>query len=218
MSTQGPIEHFPFPHRLKGHVVSPGPRPRIHGYDVQGDLALRYSIAEQHLIALTGSAPDEDTGRAVEIALSFLAPLNVGAAPAHAGVLCRLCGATTSATIASVALALAEQARVAVQRYFDWVRSGTPSSGHVRAEELECLAAALPVRFRDHERVRSAPTLEIACLAILAASGMVESQQLEAALVWSRLPCAIAEAFAVQPGAFAEYPMDVPPFRYEEDQ
>lgn len=205
----GPVEAYPFPSKLRAHVVSTGPAPRIHGYDVHADLALNYSCAEQAFLALTGDLPaDDETSRAIEVALSFLSPSPIASAPTHAAALAHLSGATTSATIATAALALAEQARSLVHTHA--AASGAPTQDS--KEAIGRLQQALPARFASH--AASAPTVEAAALSVLQACGL-SGDALEAMIVWCRLPSAVAEALAVRPGSFREYPMDLPAFRYE---
>lgn len=208
----GPVEGFAFPATLTARVVQPGPAPRVHGYDVQADLASRYTLAEQAVLAATGELPDDESGRAVEVALAFLSPSSVAEAPAHTALLARLCGATTSATIAAAALTLAEQARDLVGRFEAW--RAEPGEGG-SPEAIARLRAALPDGFAPPP---SAPSVELAALAVLHACGVRERDALETLVVWARLPTAAAEALAVRPASFREYPMDLPSFHYEGDR
>ena len=109
----GPLEETPFPEQLLGRVVTPGAAPRLHGYDVERDIAVHYGQAELVLLALTGELPDSRAAVLFEVACAFLSPISVAHAPAHAAVLSRLCGTTTSATIGTAAIALGEEARAA---------------------------------------------------------------------------------------------------------
>ncbi|MFI5302192.1 MAG: hypothetical protein ACHREM_29225, partial [Polyangiales bacterium] len=54
---EGPVESQPWPTQLDAHVVTPGARPRMHGYDVEGELARSGSLAEIGLLATTGELP-----------------------------------------------------------------------------------------------------------------------------------------------------------------
>src|SRR5262245_62268100 len=95
----GPIEDNPWPSKLTARVVSPGPRPVLHGYDVQGDLAQHYGFGEVLLLALTGTPPDAERGHDFDVALIFLAPISIAEAPVHAASLARLCRAAPSGLV-----------------------------------------------------------------------------------------------------------------------
>src|SRR5919112_1099801 len=92
----GPIEDHAFPTEIEARVITPGLDPRLHGFSVEGDLAIHYRFPELVQLALTGVPPDEECGRALDIALQFVAPLAIAEAPTHAAVLTRLFGARTS--------------------------------------------------------------------------------------------------------------------------
>ncbi|HEX6764634.1 MAG TPA: hypothetical protein VF103_04130, partial [Polyangiaceae bacterium] len=53
----GPLEKAPFPAQLTARVMTPGKNPRLHGYDVEGDLAAHYTTSELVLLSLTGELP-----------------------------------------------------------------------------------------------------------------------------------------------------------------
>jgi hypothetical protein len=223
----GPIDVELWPSALAAHVVEPGPAPRIHGYDVEADLARHYSFAELALTALTGSAPDRAHGRAFEIALAFLAPVPVSEAPAHAAGLARLIGADASGVISGAAIGLAERARQLVAAHAEllaWLGSGTgavPAS--TQSEEPSQTSAVARLRDAlDETRARfpllnTRPTLTAALIAVLHGVGLTDAPRIEAALALAGLPVTLAEAFAVKPFAFFSYPMDLPAFRYVED-
>ena len=219
----GPVEDTPWPTRLEAHVVTPGPAPRIHGYDVHDDLARHYGFGEVVLLTLTGQPPSVGVGRVFEAALVDLAPVTVAEAPAHAAVLARLCDADPAGTVATGAIGLAEQARERITRHraaLEALRAGRPwAECDGRCEGADALAEA-----RIAERLREtglvAPRLagpvcaEAEGLATLAALGLTEPWQLLAALVVARLPAVAAEAQAVTPRSFPSYPMNLPPFVY----
>jgi hypothetical protein len=211
----GPVEAFAFPSTLSARVVDPSDAPRIHGYDVQTDLAGRYSLAELALLAATGELPDRESGRALEVALAFLSPSSVAEAPAHTAVLARLCGATTAATLAAAALTLAEQARELVSTHLDWLAAPQAAASPGELPGVVRLRDALPPRFAALAGLTEAPSVEAAALLVLRACGATTPEALESLVVWARLPCAAAEALAVRPASFREYPMDVPRFEYE---
>jgi hypothetical protein len=220
----GPLDDVAWPEQLTARVVSPGARPAIHGYDVEGDLAPHYSLAETTLLALTGELPAADQACAFEIALQFLSPAPVHEAPTHAAVVARICNVTTSAIIGTAAIGLAEQARVAVAAHATWVhRLESAADGPVAEwaplgdderksvrrlrDALRAAGVVLPALEGDVGRIA-------ALLATLHFAGLTRAEQLEAAFVLARLPAALAEALATPSHSFRDYPVDVPPIRY----
>jgi hypothetical protein len=221
----GPLDEAPAPSTLRAHVVTPGAAPRVHGYDVEGDLARHYGAAETTLLALTGELPAPEVARAFEVATAFLAPVSVAEAPAHAAVLARLCRARTSGILGIAAIALAEQARTVVADHADLVAwldrpSGdAPARGAATDDDARSVArlraALAPTGLRVGLLDRD-PTRTAALVAVLHACGLVRPEQIETAIVIARLPCVMAEASAVRPGRFRRYPTNLPPFRYED--
>jgi hypothetical protein len=223
---QGPLDVASFPETLTARVVTPGPRPRLHGYDVEGDLARHYGPTDVLALALTGELPTPEASAALGVALTFLAPVSVAHASVHAATIARLCGTTTGSTIGVAAIGLAEQARVLLDEH---------------AELLSWLAApkgALPERFRATEqadraataRLRDAlaetrldapalaegPTRAAALLIVLFACGLRQRSQLEAAIVTTRLPGAVAEAMEVKVADFNLYATNLPRYQYQD--
>jgi hypothetical protein len=189
-------------------VVRPGPRPLMHGYDVQIDL-VRLSRAEVVLTALTGEAPSARVGAAMAIAMTFAAPISIAEAPSHAASLARRCGADHTGVIGVAATALAEQARYLVE-------AQPASIGGDDDEGVRRLRSALD---KHHISVDcDGCNLWGAILAVFRHCGLTEPWQLECAIVLSRLPVVIAEAMAAPHGGLRGYPMRVPPFAYAEDQ
>lgn len=225
MKQHGPIDDAPWPEELTGHVVARGDAPRVHGYDVQGDLAVHYRFGETLLVYLTGEAPDADTGRAFEIAMTFASVVDAGEAPAHAAIVARMCGAAPGGVVSVAATALAERHRALVgthARIFEWSRDTSaelPAECRARddADRSACarLAAALPAAFASAPVFSRDPSLDAALLATLVKCGLSSRERAEAALTIAGLACACAEAFATKPGDFRSYPMNSPPFEYE---
>lgn len=221
----GPIDEADSPATIDAHVVTPGPRPRLQGYDVEGDLAVHYGLVESVILSLTGELPEAWQTRATEVALTFFAPTLVSEAPAHAAVLSRICGGRSSASFSVGAVTLAEQTHALIERsheLLDWLESceGSPPVVCVAAsdedrESVDRLRAALAARdvelpVLDHDLSR-----EPALLAVLHSAGLREPAHLEVLIMTSRFPCVIAEALAWSPRAFRAYPMDLPRFRYK---
>ena len=223
---QGPLEVASFPEQLQARVVTPGANPRLHGYDVEGDLAAHYRGSELTLLSLTGELPSEEALAMFEVASAFLAPVSVAHASAHAAVLARLCGATTSATIGTAAIGLAEQARALLDQHEDLLRwLGKPTddlpepfraTGPEEAASVERLRTLLSKRGVTVPSLDRGPTRTAALLMLLHAAGLDQRGSIEVAIVLSRMPIVIAEALAERPTNFGNYPMNLPRFSYEE--
>ena len=207
--------------------MTAGPDPHLHGFSVEGDLALYYRFAELVQLALTGSPPDEARGKAFDIALQFLAPLAVVEAPTHAAVLARICGARTSSVLAVACIALAERARHVVTRHqklLEWLETPVGElPAQYRGSEpedrasLERLRNALAGAGVEVPGLALGPDRWTAIFMTLHFAGLVQADQLETALVVASLAPTLAEAQAHRAGAFNQYPMNVPAFVYEED-
>jgi hypothetical protein len=223
----GPFDAAEWPERLRARIVTPGPRPRVRGYDVEGDLARNYSFAEGVLIALTGEPPSAEQGRAFDVAMQFLSPAPVNEAPTHAAALARICAGSDAAIIGTAAVGLAEQARWTVAQsaaMLAWLDAdgGPPPTGSMASDEEErrsvgrlreaLLPTGLAVRALDHDLGRT-PAL----LAVLHACGLRRAHAIESAWVIARLATAVAEAMTNKRRAFQLYPTQLPRFRYEED-
>ena len=228
----GPVEDGPWPTTLDARVVTPGDEPRVHGYDVESDLAVNYSFAETTILTLTGELPSGEQAGAFGVALQFLAPLSVAYAPTHAAVLARICGARFSSVSAIAAVTLAERARSILDEntgFVDWLnrlREGSketpPESFHPKSDgerasvsrfrrALAWHGIEIPEVIAQHDLGRT-PAL----LAALHFSGLVHREQMEAALVLASFASAIAEARTRDVASFREYPMNVPRFVYKE--
>jgi hypothetical protein len=196
-----------WPEVLTARVVDPGPPLRIHGYAIDDDLAVRCSTSDVTFLALTGELPDEERSRVFAITMTFLAGITVAEAPTHAAVLARICNGTTSAILGAAAISLAEQARWTVTEY----RGEAASNGGDVPPRVSALARATGLEILMCRRTSCS-----AALAALEWCGLGRDEQLESAFVAARLPVVAAEAFATPPGSFRDYPLNLPPFAYEE--
>lgn len=221
------IDAAEWPDKLAAHVVEDGDGapPRIHGFDVESDLAQHYPFVTTVVLALTGELPDEASAAAIDVALRFLTPVSVAAAPAHAAVLSRVAGARTGNIVAVGALGLCEQARDRLARQVEtlaWLAAGATDAPPASAcpagagdrESVERLRAALvttglvvPALARDVSR-------EAAVLGVLHACGLTRPEQLETVIVFAGLACVAAEAFAWAHGRIREYPTNLPRFEH----
>jgi hypothetical protein len=223
---EGPLESRAFPDTLTARVVTPGEHPRLHGYDVESDLARHYEPTEVLFLSLTGELPSPAVKAALRVALTFLAPVSVAHASVHAAALARLCGTTSGSIIGVAAIGLAEQSRALLAEHaelFTWLKSPTAKlplryQARSSADRESCrrLTRALGesgfhVRALDEE-----PTRDAALLCVLFACGLERREQLEAAIVTARLPSAVAEAMSEEVVNFAGYPINLPRYRYEE--
>ena len=223
---RGPIEDRQWPEGIPGHVVDPSQAPRLHGYEVDGDLMSGYGFGEVVLTTLRGDAPCRAAGRAFEVAMISLLPVAMNDAAVHAASLARRCGARTSSAVSAGVIALAEQARIVASEHAELLRW------------LDAGGSELPPRFStpdDADRHRVAalrrtvpdprylpihplatPTATAAAVAVLHACGLRAPEQIEAALVIARIPVLAAEVHRTEPGAFRDYPMNLPAFDYED--
>lgn len=221
---EGPLETTPFPDALAARVVTPGEQPRVHGYDVENDLARNYDFVALFLLYLTGELPTPQAGAAARVALAFVSPTSVAHASVHATVLARLCGSPASALFGVAAIGLAEQARVELDGCHDlleWLAHPTrpyPDAHRCRsgaereaaARLLRALQSVTPLEITQHD-----PTRLALVLAVLRAAGLRRREQFEAAFAFARLPSALAEGFAERPTNFAHYPIHLPPIVYD---
>jgi hypothetical protein len=222
----GPIEDHAFPTEIEARVITPGSDPHLHGFSVERDLVLHYRFPEIVQLALTGVAPDEDKGRAFDIALQFAAPLASGEAPTHAAVLARLCGARTSGILAVACIALAERARTIVAEHKELLRwletpvGELPRHYIARGVEdsacLDRLQKALAAADIEVPGLELGPGRWTAIFITLHFAGLRRPEQLETVLVMASLASTVAEALSHGATAFAQYPMNLPAFVYEE--
>lgn len=228
LELSGPLESGQFPDKLTARVITPGARPRVHGYDVETDLARHYGATELVLLSLTGELPAEPARVAFEVAWLFLAPVSVAHAGPHATVLSRLCGATASSTLGVAAIGLAEQARALVTDHAEllrWLKSQTQAlPARYQCQEPEELASVERLRraLADTGLVvralEQSPTRDAALLSVLFACGLRRPEQLQTVIVLARLPSALAEGFAERATNFANYPINLPAFAYQESR
>lgn len=223
----GPIDEAPSPETLDAHVVRPGRRPMIHGYDVEEDLVVHYGLTDTFILTTTGELPKPWQAQAVEVALAFFAPTTIAEAPAHAAVLAQICGARSSAILSVGAVTLAEQTHDLIHRHrdlLDWLDAGEgapPESCIVQSNEeresVERLRATLSSRHIEMTTLQHDLSRESALLAVLYEAGIRKPELLEILIMTAQFPCVIAEALAWNPRSFREYPMNLPRFEYVEE-
>jgi hypothetical protein len=223
---RGPLEDRQWPETLQAKVVTPGVRPRVHGYDAEGDLAQYYGWVELAFLALTGDLPNDTVSAALNVAAVFFAPVSTAHAATHVSVLARLCGATTSETVGAVAIAMGERSRWLLDEHAVLLKwCATPdsvfpeqflSTSETEHESVQRLRVALESCGLKVAGLGESLTRNAALLLVLHACGLRRRQQLEAAITLFCLPCAIAEAFREKPANFLAYPINLPEFVLEE--
>jgi len=223
---EGPLDVAQFPETLTARIVTPGPTPRLHGYDVHGDLARHYDPTDLLLLSLTGELPAQGASAALRVTLMFFAPLSVQHASVHAATLARLCGTTSASTLGVAAIALAEQARVQLDEHAELLTWLTDRNGSMPARcrpssaigdpGTDRLIAALGSKVFAFPELGERPTLTAALLIVLFGCGLKTRAQMETAIVTARLPSAMAEAMAEKVTDFDHYPTNLPRYLYRE--
>jgi hypothetical protein len=199
----------------------------MHGYAVENDLARHYRLSEVTLLSLVGELPSDPQTDAFEVATIFLSAISASEAPAHAALLAQICGSRSSAVIAVAAVALSERARMIAaehRKLLDWLDSPEKSSleaaftttSEEERDAVERLRCALEKRGVAIDALARPLTRMGALLATLHFAGLTRPDQLEAALVLASLPTAVAEARMHGVASFRDYPMQLPPFEYED--
>lgn len=225
--TAGPVESQPWPTQVDAHVVTPGSRPRMHGYDVEHDLAKGGSLTEIMLLAITGELPSKAARDAVDVALQFAAAVSVAEASVHATALGKLSGASVAGLVSIAAIGLAEQARADLDALDDWASklaadrcAPPPASARARDEDDRASVARLRARLAATKLDVPAFAHDLGrfagIVAVLVAAGVREPASIVALVVAARLPTAIAEASHVKVADFRSYPMNTPAFEYED--
>lgn len=220
----GPFEEGSWPDRLRASAVAPGPPPRLYGYDIERDLARHYGLAEVMLLALTGTAPDEATGKAFEIALIFASACPINEAPTHGAALSRVMGAPVAnalqagcvigceaahKTVADHQELLAWLAGDRVEPLPDGARATTPRD----TEGAEALRRALATAATSAAPPEGA-SRAAAIICVLWACGLRSDDALVAALSWAKVVSIAAEAVANRRGELTNLPNRLPDFRY----
>jgi hypothetical protein len=225
-SADGMFDVVDWTRRIKGHVVEPGADPRLLGYSAEGDLARHYGFTEVLFLTLAGELPDEQTARALDVVMAFLAVVPSSEGPTHAASLVRLCNGPGRAVLQVGAVALAERARFVLDEhraFLSWLDGGgdelpvgSMSTDPTEASSVARLRDALPPSLAVPVLARPL-TRSAALIAVLHACGLRRAEQIE--LVWTMagLGAVFAEAMATKPFAFRDYPMGTPAFRYTEE-
>lgn len=224
----GPFDREPWPEQLEARVVSPGAAPRLHGYDVAGDLARHYTMSEVAWLALRGELPTEHERAAFDAALILLSPTHVAQAPAHAAILTRIAAAQPSATVGVAAVGLGELARCEREALTasakadadaDSARAHAAADSATTDDTLAWLDERMRTWFGEGHGLPPLPRARVACAhALLHRLGFSAPLHLELLSVWARLPAVLAEAALVPVGAVRSYPARAPDYRYVDEE
>ncbi len=223
--TAGPVEDLKWAEKLQASVVTSGLRPKIHGYDVRGEMAGRASFSEVIFLSLTGELPNKTVLKTFDCAMCFLAPVSVAEAPVHAAVLSGLCGSGTGGITGVAAVTLAEKARWTVSHHMKLLsalsdrtsalpeqyiseNSAEKNETALLVNAAESAGSSVPETFRELKPVSAAIAVLFQCC------GIAEPRILETLITIASLPCTLAEGMAVKPGNFRTYPIELPRFSY----
>ncbi len=224
----GPLDEAPWPKKLAARVVEGGETTRVQGYALDTDLAANYTFSEIVLLSLAGEIPTAQKARAFEVACAFFSRTSAAESPIHAALLARVCNATTSAVTGVSAIALGEQARFDLARFealLTWLAkpaSDPPAEflAH-NPSELRRTQALRTALLQRNAFLPEALAFDLepdaATVAVLHACGLVTLASIESVRVFARFPFVMAEALAAPPAKYKDYPVTLPPIRYEEE-
>jgi hypothetical protein len=220
----GVLDDTAWPEKLVARAVQPGTTDdRLHGYEVLRDVGRNYRYADLVYLAITGELPDDGASALFHVALCSFATLAVNEAPAHVGVLSRICGGTVASALGAGALTLAEQAHHIVTRneaviaWFATPARELPQSALAEDADERAWVQTLRDAAPTATSVRPEMSRDAARLALLHDAGIRDANQLEAAIVMSRMNGLVAEVLVTGPRDLGEYPVKLPPFQYVED-
>lgn len=223
-----PLDRIGAKERLEAKVVDTRTEPRIHGYSVHDDLARHYSFGEVILLTITGEPPTEAVGRAFEVVLTYMTPISIAEAPAHAARLGQAVNSSVSGIVSLAATALSEQARWLLDEHagvLSWLADRSEdfpqqarADGPDQRRQVAALHAAVSDELGDLAIFSNDPALWPALLGVLYACGLREPGHILLAIVQARLSTAVAEATAVVPGQLKDYPINIPPIRYTDER
>lgn len=225
--SHGPMENFTWPDKLSAKLVDAGDDNDLHllGYSLSDDLLQHYSFTEMAYLALTGHLPQKEQSVLLELALRLWAAFSLAEAPAHAASLARICGSSNSATISIAATLLSEQSQNLIRHnksWLDFLRNKSKLDSHRELPSprtvhwLRAITKQLPKNIKNIEFLEKSTTPEELILALLVLAGIEASTQISSFLVLARLPVSCAEAWTQKAASFADYPSDLPGFRYQE--
>lgn len=222
MKKTTPLNDMPTDRLFPGHVVKPGPKPRLRGYSLHDDLGQHYSLSEVLLLAMTGELPTPAAAHAFERALIFLMDTPITTAPAHAARVTQVGkgGPTAVASVGVTALIAEaqdqiERSRAVLELIEGETRYPAPEIGPRDDAEREAVArlrAAVPwpeIGVLAHDL-----GLVPAVLAVLHRCGLKRPEQWLIAIVNARLTSSVTEGFGDFSKEFTRLPAQLPEVRY----
>ena len=197
---------------------------RLHGYDIHADLAAHYRFSETQFLLITGELPDAEQARRFELGLHMLCHgLTIADASVHAARVVRHVHSRGDAAsvAATAAMAVAEHCRYLLQTHADWL-AWWADGAKTTAPPVPTDGAEIAARYAELPEAGLGDIgpagIVAAALAVLYRSGLTSQHQLVTAMVLTRFPIAMAEAFAPdKPGLWA-YPLNLPFWDYQGEQ
>lgn len=199
-------------------------RARIHGFDLDADLAPAIGPTGVLLTTWLGEPPNGSQLRTFAVALTMAAPFGAHEGPVHAALVARACGSDETAVLSTALVVLAQRCGADVEAHaplIAWAtnegRGEAPSCSH----EDTCDGAALEQlgqleRSPIVDALRASPPCRTGgALALAARAGLHDRAHLEAFLAMARLPTLVAEVVAAPRGDLSQIPLNLPAFRYE---
>ena len=219
----GALDDTAWPEQLVGKAVLPrDDDDELHGYRVLDDLARHYGYSDVIYLAIVGELPDERQSRLFQCAMCSFATLSVIEAPGHVGVLARICGGTLASAVGAGALAIADQTRQTLNHHgavLTWLASPTTDVPAELTNEADASwVRTLREAAGDSHLVRPEMSRDAARIALLFEAGLHSREQIEAAIISSRMCGLLAETLAAGPADLKLYPVKLPPFQYVEDE
>lgn len=223
----GPIDDTPWSTVLVARAVDRRSEDdRLHGYAMLGDLALHYRYGDALYLATTGELPDERASILFDVALFAFGSITVNEAPCHVGVLSRICGGTIASSLGAGLVSVADQARTIIESQaalIEWLRNPTEV---VPVQACDANDGEWVRALRDCARDRGAepklPRAEMsraaAVIALFYEAGLASVEQIQVAMIASRMCGLAAEVMATSPKDLKDYPAKLPAFHYVEPQ
>lgn len=199
-------------------------RARIHGFDLDDDLAPALGPTGALLTTWLGELPNDAQVQIFGTALTIAAPFAAHEGPVHAALVARACGSDETAVLSTAYVVLAQRCGGDVDAHapvIAWLTNDDDGDAPACAHDDTCDRAAL-------DQVRGlppSPTVDRLmrvslcrtgwALALAVHAGLREKGHLEAFLAMARLPALVAEAVAAPRGDLAQIPLNLPSYRYE---
>lgn len=219
----GALDDTQWPEQLVARAIEAGTTDdRLHGYAVLTDVCRHYRYSDLIYLAIVGELPTDRASLLFHVGLCAWSSLSVKEAPVHVSLLSRVSAGRIGSAIAAGTIALADQTRLLLERHaqlLDWLRvpdADVPVQYLVDGSAAlhdTLLALGIRPRFARRDMTR-----EAASLALLFEAGLVDPEQLQAAIITARTTSLVAESLATGPRDLSQYPVKLPPFHYVEEE